>query len=371
MADTFTPIPDRYDAVYWDGMEYAICRFSKRQVVNAGRTIVSFLPDVTEGAVEAFRIAYNWRAAHLLPMHRMRIELGRKGRRIQPAAITAAQIKRMQSIRRKLKKTNYTLYQVQDIGGCRIILNSMQEVDELLSVYRQGGSQHHLNKEYDYINKPKNDGYRSHHIVFKFQGNDYDSETYNRQFIEIQFRTKVQHAWATALEAVGLVRKENLKGGEGDADWLRFFQLVSGEFAVAENRALVPGVSENKEERLSELKDIQRKLKAMKMLQSYNQIIKYADNIKISAPFYVVKYDYDRNEVNISGINTAISGSEAQDFGLNIVLIEVDKVEDLKAAFPNYFLDVQMFTRRVEAIISGVAPSPAQDLSWVTKWRGR
>jgi hypothetical protein len=38
-------------------------------------------------------------------------------------------------------------------------------------------------------------------------------------------------------EAVGLFDGEDLKGNQGSADWLRLFQLMSLEFAVAEGFA--------------------------------------------------------------------------------------------------------------------------------------
>ena len=37
----------------------------------------------------------------------------------------------------------------------------------------------------------------------------------------------------------------------------------------------------------------------------------------------------------------------------NIVLVEVDKVENLKAAYPNYFGDVQLFLRNLRLIARG------------------
>lgn len=46
----------------------------------------------------------------------------------------------------------------------------------------------------------------------------------------MQIRTAIQHSWATAVEMVGLFRKESLKSGLVDIKWLRFFELVSELF---------------------------------------------------------------------------------------------------------------------------------------------
>ena len=71
-------------------------------------------------------------------------------------------------------------------------------------------------------------------MVFKFSGTGQE-EVYNGRRVEIQIRTRLQHSWATAVEALELFRRENLKGGEGSPNWLRLFKLMSAEFAVAEN----------------------------------------------------------------------------------------------------------------------------------------
>ena len=49
-------------------------------------------------------------------------------------------------------------------------------------------------------------------------------DTYNKNmFIEVQFRTKLQHMWATAVEMMGIYTNSNLKSSQGDYDILRFF----------------------------------------------------------------------------------------------------------------------------------------------------
>jgi hypothetical protein len=63
-----------------------------------------------------------------------------------------------------------------------------------------------------------------------------DASIFNGRNIEIQIRARLQHSWATAVESVGSFRQEDLKGNIGDADWLRLFRLISGEFAIAEGQ---------------------------------------------------------------------------------------------------------------------------------------
>jgi hypothetical protein len=133
--------------------------------------------------------------------------------------ITAARLKRMQAIRKKLKRINLHLNQIQDLGGCRAILDSMTDVRTLVQAVRDR-SRHNLRPEKDYIAAPKADGYRSHHLIVCFCGKG-PAAVHNDRRIEIQVRTRLQHSWATAVEAVGLFRGEYLKGSQGDRRWRR------------------------------------------------------------------------------------------------------------------------------------------------------
>src|SRR5690606_27307562 len=107
---------------------------------------------------------------------------------------------------------------------CRAILGDIQQVNALIEHCRHNFPHSIKGKEFDYINDPKLDGYRSHHIVFCFNAKG-DRAEYDGRRIELQIRTQLQHAWATAVEAVGLFRDEDMKAGEGDENWLRLFKL--------------------------------------------------------------------------------------------------------------------------------------------------
>ena len=86
----------------------------------------------------------------------------------------------------------------------------------------------------DYIEKPKDDGYRSLHQVFKYKSTI--APELNGLFIELQIRTKLQHSWATAVETLGLVEKSSFKTGEGAEEFKRFFKLASVLFAHHESQ---------------------------------------------------------------------------------------------------------------------------------------
>jgi ppGpp synthetase/RelA/SpoT-type nucleotidyltranferase len=118
------------------------------------------------------------------------------------------------------------------LAGCRAILPSIKEVKAVIEGLR-ANMKHEFHNEADYINKPKPDGYRSHHMILKFKGID-EEVMFDGRRVEIQIRSHVQHSWATAVEAVGMFRSEDLKAGQGNPRWLRLFQLMSAEMSMAE-----------------------------------------------------------------------------------------------------------------------------------------
>ncbi|MEO6387850.1 MAG: RelA/SpoT domain-containing protein [Croceibacterium sp.] len=347
--------------------DYTACPHSKREIVGAGKALAgnivydqTALPDI----LETFRIAHSWRLANLYPMRRVRHELTGKIRAIKADAITAARLKRMVSIRKKLRTSPLTLYQMQDLGGCRAIISNQAELDRLVERYVVGDTPHAIVRDDDRIALPRHDtGYRGRHLTLKFNELHGRSD-FDRHFIEVQFRTRLQHYWATAVEAVGLVRGEDLKGGGGNADWLRLFQLMAGEMAEDEGTAPVPSVSVEAPERRQELIDLNGRLGALRALAGYNSAIRHMEGFIGSAPYYLIQYDSIRREVNVRPFRAARLGSEQyadaeRNTQINTVFVEVDKVADLREAYPNYFLDVEAFTARLRRTISPPPPPKA------------
>ena len=58
---------------------------------------------------------------------------------------------------------------MQDIGGLRAILETSNEVYDLFELYKRSKSKHSMVSMDDYIKSPKNDGYRSIHLVYKLK----------------------------------------------------------------------------------------------------------------------------------------------------------------------------------------------------------
>lgn len=290
--------------------------YSDRQVLEAGKALAGDLiwtDDDADRIRDVFRIANNWRDTHALPMRKMRFELMGFIRSGKMKGFTAARLKRMRSIRKKLKKLPLKLNNIQDLGACRAVVPEIADVDTLVAKLRQD-SKHDLHSENDYINSPKSDGYRCHHMVFKFVGADEDA-SYNGRRIELQVRTRLQHSWATAVEAVGLFRREDMKGGTGDEDWLRLFKLMSTEFALAERCAEPEG--SGRDARVKEIIALESKLSAASMLEKLRQAVRYTESyvtdVNNKPDYYLIKYSHEDNTVTVDPYTSPLVGVKSYD----------------------------------------------------------
>ena len=170
--------------------------------------------------------------------------LRNRAKKVDPRADIVQRIKRRSSIEQKLRLYHgMDLARMQDIGGCRAVVRTVRTVDRLLELYAVGETQHELLKQDDYIwEKPgghDQSGYRGVHLIYKYWSDK--KPEYNGLRIEVQMRSKLQHAWATTVETVGTFTRQALKSSRGEADWLRFFALMGSALALREKTPLVPG----------------------------------------------------------------------------------------------------------------------------------
>lgn len=342
-------------------------KYSMGEVKRAGEVLagdLSWRDETKEGICEAFHVANNWRDAHAYPMKSMKAQMTAYCRHLDLDAICVARLKRMQAIRRKLRRLPFSLNQLQDLGGCRAIMSSISEV-ELLANALCSKSRHELRDEDDYIASPKRDGYRGRHLMFSFRGTG-EAAIYDNRRVEIQVRTRLQHSWATAVEAIGLFRGEELKANQGSPGWLRLLYLMSAEFAEAE------GCSPHhdappQQERVEEIRELDHRLRAAQTLDDLANVINWTEGAVMArtAPiYYLIIYDAETGRVTVEpcfSAKTAVKSydeaearsRDARKETQNIVLVEADKIEILIRAFPNYFGDVTVFRRQLNSIVRG------------------
>lgn len=186
----------------WKEVEY-----SRSKIIKAGK-IVRKNESTPEQISVATSVIDNWRAAHAYPLHVIYMHL-RGMSKDRDDIIVAERLKRLDSIINKLKRQpTMSLWEMQDLGGCRFIVPTVAEVYSYAEQYKNSRIRHKLVNTYDYVASPKTSGYRSLHLVFQFQSDTESKQSYNQNMmIEIQFRTHLQHVWATAVETIGLFTK--------------------------------------------------------------------------------------------------------------------------------------------------------------------
>jgi hypothetical protein len=165
-------------------MAWAVPQFSKQQVNKAGEILVREDPDFSDLApddrvnaedaawfeyFEALDVINNWRSSHNFPLNTFQNGLRKKGKQIDAHCLIAQRIKRLSSIELKLRRFGtMTLSQMQDIGGCRAIVSSVDRVRALCKLYAESEMKHKLHHMDDYLNHPKESGYRGVHLIYRY-----------------------------------------------------------------------------------------------------------------------------------------------------------------------------------------------------------
>ena len=337
--------------------KWEIPKYSKKEIKNAGKAIAT--PSISNEERDiALEILNNWRSAHAYPLQVIASNL----RLRNPTAIVVQRLKRLESITGKLERySTMDLYRMQDLGGCRVIVDSLDEVYAAILNYKNSRIRHILKREYDYIQEPKDSGYRSYHMVYQFHSDK--KETYNKNMlIEIQFRTKLQHTWATAVEMMGIYTKSQLKASIGDEDVLRFFVLVSSVFAKMEGTPIAPNTIDDFNTLISEIREIDKKLYIVSRLSALSVAINHVnENTKIKKNgYYVLQLNYKKKLLKINSFlksqvelatNVYNKIEETNNPNLDVVLVSATSFETLKAAYPNYFTDISGFVDMMRRIL--------------------
>lgn len=327
--------------------------YSKSRVDKAGRVFVAKSSTESEVA-EAAEVLNNWRDAHAFPLNTIQIYLRSKAKTASKSPIISQRLKRMESIERKLISGTNNVSQMQDIGGCRAVVHNVAEVNDLVCAFKRGRDSQYFKNEKNYIENPKDDGYRSYHLIYRYRGRG-SSSPYDGLQIETQIRTQLQHAWATAVEAVSIFTRQALKWQGGDEDWKRFFAVAGSALAEMEGSVLAENAPKTKKEISSELRHLMQKLKVTERLKAYNLTLNYAGSQRKSdAKFMLVHLVPETGRINIEGfrqrdlphanmryrqIEDSISNLSAE----QVVLVKVDSLSALQKAYPSYFLDTQRF----------------------------
>jgi len=365
-------------------MAWAARIYSKGEIDRAGAALAAVpderighdCPEIEDFVARAMqreadiRVLDNWRSCHAYPLQVVKMTLLRRARKIDPDALVAQRLKRRPSIEIKLRDNpNMKLSQMHDIGGRRAVLSTVKHVRKLVDKYKEFHAKSPKDRsdwdgsdDFDYIARPKPDGYRSVHLVFRFKSPSDDRAVYNGQRIEIQIRSRLQHSWATAVETAQLFTGQALKSKvkKANDDWLRFFALTSSAFAIREGCQPVPGTPDNRGEIIAQLRGIIGRTEIMQSLRDWNDTVHMLEVKEIpGAYFYVLTLDLAKKLLNIQSFrkDEAVASQAAYDKSeksaeatpnVEVVLVSVEDLDSLRRAYPNYYVDTKGFMDSVD-----------------------
>jgi hypothetical protein len=337
--------------------------YSKGQVDSAGDWLINddFLSWLTGDNDKMFAIINNWRSAHSYPLLAMRMTLTGRAKRVDERAIVAQRLKRLTSIDVKLRRNaNMALSQMQDIGGCRAVVKTVGHVDRVVKLYDDAIAKNpkvraQFVRKYDYIATPKDDGYRGVHLIYKYRSEAHQKQPWNGLRVEIQIRSRLQHAWATAVETVDIFTAQSIKTGGGRDEWRRFFVLMGSVMAGMERRPACPNTPADPRDLRRELRQAAHDLDVRKVLRGWTSALNVLPTQTAQdAGVYLLYVDAKEDTVKITGFDDA-DQAKASEVYLNTekmikdkpwaqaVLVSAGSVQALRSAFPNYFADTRVF----------------------------
>ncbi|MEQ8844744.1 MAG: RelA/SpoT domain-containing protein [Phycisphaerales bacterium] len=310
----------------------------------------------------ALLVLNNWRASHAFPLNTFQNGLRRRAAGIYEHALVSQRLKRTPSVLSKLNRFHsMKLSQMQDIGGCRAVVRNRRELLRIENAYLSSSIRHELIRRRDYIDVPKGDGYRCLHLMYKYVSDR--STEYNGLLIEIQLRTQLQHAWATAVETADILNRTNIKSGQGPKKWRRFFAVISSVFAEIEGTPHVRYTPRHSKRLRSRARSLAKELRVFERLTSLAQALEVMTEPRHSSnDYYLLILNTQTFELQGFGY----SASEQADMNAHyieaerdsapeedIVVVATRTVKDLKRAYPNYFLDATRFIDRASRALYG------------------
>jgi len=197
---------------------------SKKAVKKAGERIRH-----GEDADGDLNILNRWRAAHgyIINTFQANLRQRTRGTNIQ----VGQRLKRANTIIDKLRQGRaLDLSSMHDIAGMRLVFSDIPSLNEFRASFHLSRAKHEMINavpKYDYIAAPKESGYRGIHDVYKYKAGTLAGAQWNGLLIELQYRTIVQHAWATAVELSDVLTANRVKFSQGEKDHTRFFQICS------------------------------------------------------------------------------------------------------------------------------------------------
>jgi putative GTP pyrophosphokinase len=210
--------------------------YSKEEVNRAGKLAAAFHVAPMDGdgkvrwndwdvdaPVAAYETVTWWREVHARPLSNvaagLRYHMEKEGAFVDGQIEVTQRLKRRQTMIDKLNREPGKLARMEDIAGVRARLPNLQK---LQAVSRRLQKTWTIHRARDYIQEPKDSGYRALHLIVKR----------SERLVEVQLRTVRQDAWANQVEDDSRQLAVAFKFGEGDTDVHDYYRAVAEAFAA-------------------------------------------------------------------------------------------------------------------------------------------
>ncbi len=320
---------------------------------------------------EAIDLLYQWRSVHGYVINTFQIFLKRRISKQKYYIEFAQRLKRRNTVIQKLRRRRPDgtflmgdVTSMHDYAGCRLIFDNLTDLNDFREFMWSKESlenvKHvirHEKDKYDYIKRPKSSGYRGIHDVFSHHPRPHrkqgvDSKPWHGLLVEVQYRTRVQHAWATALEISDIIDGESTKFNLNMEKRSHFFALASELLARKHEKKKASFLDKTFIDIRRDFKKLEEELGILKRLYALKKS-PIPKRFRVHNVLSIWPNEDGDPIIKIetfSNAQLAINrANELEQGGLevNVVYVRSDKPKQLISAYRNYFNDPVDFVKLI------------------------
>lgn len=313
-----------------------------------------------------------WRAAHGYVINTFQAWLKGHINKQEYYIEFAQRLKRRNTVVDKLKRKNLAggpliidVSAMHDFAGCRMIFNDIQQLESFRSYIHSSqvmrNVEHTLRHEpdkYNYIIHPKPTGYRGIHDVYRHfprgSTRSQEKKPWDGLLVELQYRTRAQHAWATAVEISDLLDGERTKFEMDTSERGRFFAIASEIIARRHEDLCNAFIDTSTQDLQIELQKLENNLGILRRLELLKQF-EDEESLQNHNVLNIYRKPDGSLELEVLPFKTAAmaiskaSELEASEESVNAVYVRSDNPKQLRSAYRNYFYDPVDFVKIIQA----------------------
>ena len=249
---------------------------------------------------------------------------------------------------------------MDDVAGCRLIFEDYDHLIAFREEFFRARFEHKRKNDvdkYNYIMRPKPDGYRGIHDIYEYNVLSETGKAYNGLLVELQYRTVYQHAWATTVEIIGMLTENQPKFHAGDERHIEFFRLASEIIArtFEDQTSCYPALDDK--DLVRRFRAIDREIHVLRILEGLNLSttkLGARKNVILSLSFDG-KLDLFTYAKGADALRRYFALEKLQP-GADIVLVKGDTGADIRQSYKNYFSDPDDFLSYIEKGCARLSP---------------